>query len=772
MKLFKNTALLQQRTLMFSLIASLTLAGCKLGEVGPSPKENDEPEQPPVATGNLVFHLAYDEAAGNTQEKITSEAVTIQNQFNSAERVVGVNGNALRTDGFSTFLDANLNLSNPKNLTVETWVALESYPSDRELPYDQQKPSALVSQFDGSKGFTLDINTWGEYSFKVNVGGTLVTLKANEPFPLYRWTHVAAVVDSVQGKVDLLLNGVVVATASISKNQTLQLAERPLRVGKSHTDVVDGIFLLNGLNGAFDDTRVYDYPLTSAALLTTFQAGSSADNNAAIKTPSTRFANDLQRPKFHAMPPAGWTNEPHGLVRNGNQLHMFYQRTPNGPFKTQSHWGHMVSEDFVNWKVLPDALYPTLASNSTSGFDMKGIWAGDVVVSAGKAYAFYTNVNHSGDFNPGIALATSDAESFLTWEKQEPLIDSDKVQDFRDPYLWEENGTWHMLIGAKVQGKGGLAYYTSTNLLNWTYQPAFSSVSYSTMDVGSDVWELPVFEPIGNGKHILLVNPVGGVVSKYDNTNPTRGLYWIGTWANGVFTPDYQQPKKLDLVRGHLSPTVARNDQDVITAIGIVDERRSSQAQLDAGWANTFGLPREWYLLADNATLGQRPSADLVALRTETAPSTFTNLSTADVSPTGVSGRQVEFELTLDGSTSAERYGFEVLANADRSEYTRIYYDAIGKRIVLDKRNSTTANEEDKVQLIESYDEAAFGKPTKFHVFIDGSVVDVFINDAAAFSFRSYPSKSDSDGINIFASQGTAIFSELNKWALKSIALQ
>jgi sucrose-6-phosphate hydrolase SacC (GH32 family) len=766
---------LLKRTALFSLIASLALTGCKLGEVGPSPKKAEPPVPPAQPTGELIFNLTYDEAAGNTQEQVSKTEVTIANQFNSAERVAGIHGNALRTDGFSTFLDATFAPSSLQNLTLETWVALESYPSDAEVPYSQHMPSALLSQFDGSKGFTLDINTWGEYSFKVNVGGSLVVLKANEPFPLHSWTHLAAVVDATQGAVTLFLNGVAVATTSISKNKDVILAQRPLRVGKSHTDRTAGIFLLNGLNGAFDDTRIYNYALSASTLLGTYQSGSAGALSSgldAIKTPASRFASDALRPRFHAMPPAGWTNEPHGLVRNGGELHMFYQRTPNGPFKTQSHWGHMVSEDFVNWRVLPDALYPTLNTGTTAGFDMKGIWAGDTVISNGKAYAFYTNVNHSSNFNPGISLATSDDTQFMQWEKQQPLIDSDQVQDFRDPYLWEENGTWHMLIGAKVQGKGGLAHYTSNNLLTWIYQPNFCSLSFAAMDVGSDVWELPVFESIGNGKHILLVNPVGGSVSKYDNTNPTRGFYWIGTWANGLFTPDYVEPKKLDLVRGHLSPTVERTTAGTLTAIGIVDERRSSQAQLNAGWANTFGLAREWYLLPDNATLGQRPSADLAALRTEATPTSFTNLSTTDVTPTGASGRQSEFVLTLDNSSTAERYGFEVMANSDRSEYTRIYYDAIGKRIVLDKRNSTTANEEDKVQLIESYDEVAFGKPTKFHVFIDGSVVDVFINDAAAFSFRSYPSNASSNGINIFASQGTANFSELSFWSLKSIALQ
>jgi sucrose-6-phosphate hydrolase SacC (GH32 family) len=181
-------------------------------------------------------------------------------------------------------------------------------------------------------------------------------------------------------------------------------------VGKSHTDKIDGIFLLNGLNGAFDETRIYSQALAASELLSQFNAGAASAQSTGLQataTPATRFANDHLRPIFHAMPPANWTNEPHGLVRRGDKLHMFYQRTPNGPYKTQMHWGHMVSSDFVHWQNQPDALYPTLQANSTAGFDMKGIWAGDVVVKDNKAYAFYTNVNHAGPFNPGIALATS-----------------------------------------------------------------------------------------------------------------------------------------------------------------------------------------------------------------------------------------------------------------------------------------------------------------------------------------------------------------------------
>ena len=122
------------------------------------------------------------------------------------------------------------------------------------------------------------------------------------------------------------------------------------------------------------------------------------DASASLRVPDSRFATDWLRPVVHAMPPANWTNEPHGLVRVGNgggdDWHLFYQRTPNGPYKTLMHWGHMVSRDLVAWQHLPDALWPELQS-ADFGFDMKGSWSGHVIVDGGKAFAFYTRVNHA-----------------------------------------------------------------------------------------------------------------------------------------------------------------------------------------------------------------------------------------------------------------------------------------------------------------------------------------------------------------------------------------
>jgi len=65
-----------------------------------------------------------------------------------------------------------------------------------------------------------------------------------------------------------------------------------------------------------------------------------------------------------------------------------------------------------------------------------------------------------------------------------------------------------------------------------------------------------------------------------------------------------------------------------------------------------------------------------------------------------------------------------------------------------------------------SYDRTGFGKPETLRVFVDGSVIDVFINDAAAFSFRSYPRRKDSTGVQVAARNGSVNAVSIRSWTL------
>lgn len=741
------------------------------GDTGGDGGGDTPPVEVPAPETDAVLHLDYNTLNGaKVVDKANGSEYSVDNAFSSPELVPGIEGQALRTDGYSTWIEANLALESQQTLTVETWVALESYPSDAEVPHRNLSPSSFMSQRSGAAGFSFDINTFGQWEFSIHIAGSLHTVKAAEPFPLYEWTHIAAVVNTPDSSITLYRNGEEVASKQVTANSEIDYASNaPLIIGKSHTDLKLGIFLVNALSAAFDETRIYPgartQDLISESVAANIEQADGAAHDSLI-VPNDRFAHDLQRPRLHAMPPANWTNEPHGLLQVDGRFHMFYQRTPNGPYKTQMHWGHMYSDDLVHWEHEEDALWPTLELSDTEGYDMKGIWSGDVVYQDGTAYAFYTNVNHAGPFNPGVAMATSTHPNLRDWEKQGPLIASDKVQDFRDPYLWREGDTWHMMIGARVDGGGGLAYYTSTDLHTWAYDPTFAAPSYAQMDIGSDIWEMPVFEALDD-KHLLIVNPIGGEVSKYGTEKPTRGVYWTGTWDGNTFRPDYLEPKNLDLIVGHLSPTVTRTDTGELVGIGIVDERRSSQAQLDAGWTHTFSFPREYRLLADGKTLGQMPYKGLQALRNLDSHQESIPGLVSEKSFSVAKGRSKEVMVEVNPAATSAAYGLLIGASEDGAEQTRIYYDVARQEIVVDKRNSSNSGHvEDKQVWRGDYDEAAFGKPQKFHVFIDHSIVDVFINDSAAFSMRIYPTGEDSDNVYLLSQGGETEFTNAESWTL------
>lgn len=691
-------------------------------------------------------------------------------QFPHPDFVPGVHGLAWRSDGFSSWVSAPLHLSAGTGFTLQAWVALESYPSAYELPLEEQVLASIMQQADRKSGVDIGIDAYGHWGLRVSTASGTLRAQAKEVFPLNAWVHVAATYDPVSGRAVLYLNGAPVASAS-GRPGDLRPASTPFQIAHGWQAAPLGVFNINGLDATYDDVSVEQGVWSAERIRAGVAQVKAPPAAASLIVPETRFAADLQRPRYHAMPPANWTNEPHGLIRRGNVWHMFYQRTPNGPYKTLMTWGHMVSEDLVHWRDLPIALRPDLQTPDF-GFDMKGIWSGDVVTGPhGWAFAFYTSVNHSAKFfNPGISLAISDDPGLVHWQKAGPLIDSTGLRDFRDPYVWLEGNEARMIVGAALESGGGLAFYRCGDLTArgcWKKQPDIAP--FGQMDVGSQIWEMPVFAPIGNGKYILEANPIGGKVSKYGDP-ATRGVYWIGRWDGSRFWPDRVKPKMLDIIPGHLSPTVERDADGSLIGIGIVDERRTALAQLRAGWAHTFGLPRVWRLMPDGETLGQAPLPALTALRQADGAVDRRVEGVGDLA-VGDLGPAVEIRADFAGADLAQPYGLTLAATSDGGEMTRLSYDPRTHDIVLDQRRSTLGKDGEGPTLIRgAYDETAFGKPVDFHVFVDHSVVDVFINDAAAMSFRIYPERGDASRFGVMqAGRGAA---RVQAWRLQSAVVR
>lgn len=696
--------------------------------------------------------------------------VTVHTQFAAPDVVPGVSGSAWRSDGFSSYVDVALSLDPRAGFSISLWVALESFPSDLEVPARDVTPSSIAQQSVGDRGFDLHIDTYGRWGLRVATSAGALRVAAPARFPLRRWVHVVASVDTQAGTASLYQDGALVGMGKGAPGMTLRLASAPMRLAAPPVETRILQFTVNRLNAAYDLVAVFHQALDAAQMKTLRGVADAPDATASLVVPESRFAGDALRPRIHPMPPANWTNEPHGLLRFGDAWHMFYQRTPNGPFKTQMHWGHLTSRDLVSWTPMPDALWPELQSDDF-GFDMKGIWSGHVIAEGGKAIAFYTSVNHGDRLaasNPGIAMAVSEDAQLLHWRKLGPILNTRNVRDFRDPFLWKEGDTWHMLIGASLDTGGGLEYLVlrpGEKGARWEPQRRFSELSWRVMDPGSVIWEMPVFERLSDRVSVLVVNPIGGRISKYGDP-ATRAVYWTGEWSGGVFKPFFRAPKPLDLVPGHLAPTVGRAPDGRLRAIGIVDERRSPSSQERAGWANAFSLPRVWSLLADGQTLGQAPAPELSALR-GALRFERTDLRLGN-EPVKVAADLHAYELQVELDDARGPIAVDVLASEDGREFTRLMFDPALGRVSVDKSRSTLSSDGEGPQLLHGdYARDAFGPMRTLRVIVDGSVIEVFINEAAAYAVRSYPSLSASTQVRLAAPGPRAQTAHVKLWPLR-----
>ena len=175
----KRSVMKKLVTLACYTTLATVLSGCSGGsDTGTPPNTEPKPVPPPTAAQIVpLISLKYDEPTGSlvAVNSAGGQDFTISNAFDFAERAPGVLNTALRTDGYSTWAQGDLSLDNIQELTIQTWVALENYPADAEVPHDQLTPSSFLQQSSGTNGFNF-INLKHPIIFRYMNGRTLLPL--------------------------------------------------------------------------------------------------------------------------------------------------------------------------------------------------------------------------------------------------------------------------------------------------------------------------------------------------------------------------------------------------------------------------------------------------------------------------------------------------------------------------------------------------------------------------------------------------------------------
>jgi beta-fructofuranosidase len=711
----------------------------------------------PLTEAALVAHFPMDLSNGQVKDVVSGNAFDVIGNF-TPENVAGVAGKALRLDGYSSYVDASLNniiADGTKQMTFSLWAALECYPII-QIDQNTSELTAIASCLDESakKGFGFFIGFDGRWAFKTYIGGWPVEVNISTPLPRYQWNNLVAVVDCDARTVTVYNNGEAVGTARCSG--TVAYSGGSFRIGRTASENFSGPFVLNCFNGVIDEIKIWDEAISQA----TIQSW-TAENTADLSIPASRFSDDIMRPRFHGMPDAAWTNECHGMTYANGRYHVFFQKNANGPYMARLHWGHISSENLYDWQEEQIALTPG------DSYDIKGCWSGcvftDQEITGGKPNIIYTGVDYAKAY---ICQASPVDDDLIGWQKlsANPIIDgkpSGLSDDFRDPYFFRNGDNAYIIVGSSKNGVG------TTTLHRYNAATATWSNDGTTFFTGANAsqdgtfWEMSNITPMADGKWLFTTTPLG-------TSTGVHTIYRVGSInADGTFAPATSTNKNVELISrdgyGLLSPTIYQHDGKTI-AMGIVPDKLASEKNYELGWAHCYSLPREWSLNSAGE-LVQKPYSGLEAMRSDVQYSRAGFELNGEESLSPVDGREAELlGVFTVGSTP---FGFRFFKSGN--SYATVSYNPASGMLTADfsalNRWSNDGGVYNGVYSCSLPEFQTAGSELKMNIFIDHSIVDIFINDRWATSIRVFPTDTDANGIEAFA-DGAVQVKQLSAWTL------
>jgi len=471
------------------------------------------------------------------------------------------------------------------------------------------------------------------------------------------------------------------------------------------------------------------------------------------------WASDPRRPQYHLLPAANWMNDPNGPIYWQGRYHMCYQYNPNGAVWGDMHWGHAVSPDMVHWRHLPVALAPT-----PGGPDAAGCFSGTAVVDGDRVGVLYTGVVSAPEDEATIrdganslketqCLAFASGRDLTEWTKDpRPVIAAPpagmKVSGFRDPSPWRQGDGWYMVVGSGIRGQGGaILLYRSEDLRHWDYLhvvaggPGSGVHAANPVDSG-DMWECPDLFPLG-GRHVLIYSCQGKAYWQSGDLDPQALIFHPR--RHGVL--DYGS---------FYAPKTQLDGQGNRILWGWVQETRPLAEYRAAGWAGLMSLPRVLTLDGDGE-LRMRVAPAVDGLRQK--PQVLRLSGGEEESQRRMAQMQVEGccgEILCTAKTSGAPVALS-LVGEDKQTWLSVSYDAAHPdRIGIDDKWLPISGPENGELAI--------------HMYIDGSVIEVLIDERVAYTKRFYYTGSSAPRIGVRSDGKTASLAGLTLWQLSPIS--
>ena len=509
------------------------------------------------------------------------------------------------------------------------------------------------------------------------------------------------------------------------------------------------------------DRRRFLAALAGTAALPALGARAQAAHAVAGVASPARLASDPLRPQYHLLPAANWMNDPNGPIYWNGQYHMFYQYNPEGAYWGDMHWGHAVSPDMVHWRHLPVALAPT-----PGGLDANGCFTGTAVVQDGRVAILYTGVCQSPldvatikDATPPLresqCLAVAEDLDLRSWRKAPaPVIAAPpaqlQVNGFRDPSPRRQGEWWYMVVACGLANQGGaVLLYRSRDLRRWEYMHILTqrdrrgSAAFDAFDPW-EVWECPELFALGEW-HVLIFSTAGKTYwqcGKLDERTMEFRAEQAGILDYGSF---YAAKTQLD-----------RSGNRVVW--GWIQETRPLAEYKAAGWAGMMSLPRVLSVARDGR-LRFRVASEVDSLRSREQSveiSGSEDVIRQRVEAVRLPGCCGEVRLRVQRGREPFELNLQGAGNGLAS-WLRLWYDP---------RHPSQIGVDGRVLPLD----LAEGDELEIHFYADGSVVELFVNDRAAWVKRFYYAGGRAQAMRLKWTGTAAGLRSLSAWELTPIS--
>ncbi len=447
------------------------------------------------------------------------------------------------------------------------------------------------------------------------------------------------------------------------------------------------------------------------------------------------------RPGYHITGERNWINDPNGPVHWDGVYHLFFQANPEAPHWGPPRWGHVTSTDLAHWQRHPEALTP-----EKDGPDADGCWSGCLRDIDGQPAIYYTGVvGDDHDRVESVCRAWGNHD-LTVWTKDtaNPLIaHSPPERDsgyHRDPFIWQDDGRWHMLLGSGTAGSdphGQVLRYESLDGTTWQYAGVFFEEPRwaDGLDLGEH-WECPqlVFD---RGQVALILSSQTPQASR----PLLHAVYFLGHIKDGAYHGKLQG--RIDHGDCLYAPAVTVDATGRTLLWGWAQERVPPNLQRGMSHVGALSLPRVLTVADDRLRVD--PAPEILALRQ----------SRVDPNAPSDPGQPNQLHLEVDLMATGSAGQAEWSAGKDEDTLT----------LLIDMSNQhLTLTVTDQALGLRHFHVPTPPGEAEVRLFLDGSLVEVFV-DGRSITTRFYPSESVLDNVGI-ATKGGASLRRLDAFRL------